>query len=397
MENRIGSILLSLNEIQRRHYLGAEAKSYGWGGVSAVSRASGVSRATIGRGLREVEAGLHYVRGGRIRIPGGGRAKLVDKYSDLKDNVKSIVKDATYGDPETTKILTSLSLRKISSILKENYNITVSHVTVGNVLNDIGYSRQQNKKYDQVGKESEFRNEQFEFINDQVNEFTESGDPVISVDCKKKENLGNYQNKGSEYRKKNDPRKVLDHDFPDPDLGKAVPYGIYDIRHNFGFVSLGNSAETAEFAATSIERWWVNYGKQLYPHSQRMLITCDCGGSNGYRVHLWKLKISELSRRIGLDIHVTHYPTGTSKYNKIEHRLFSHISKSWQGKPLLNLEITKKYIESTSTTTGLKVACEIDRNVYRTGIKVGKEDLQSIKIIPSETIGKWNYCFPKSI
>ena len=344
MENRIQKVMPSLNEMQRRHYLGAEAKSYGWGGVSAVSRASGVSRKTVSRGLQESEAGLHCVSGGRIRAPGGGRKRLVDKYPDLKDKVISIVENSTYGNPETTEIWTSLSLRKIASMVKDKFGITVSHVTIGNILNDLGYSRQKNKKYDQVGEESEFRNEQFEIINNKVEEFIETGDPVISVDCKKKENLGNYSNNGSEYRKKQDPRKVLDHDFPDPNLGKAVPYGIYDVQNNSGFVSLGNSADTAEFAAASIETWWENCGKQSYPNAQRLLITCDCGGSNGYRVRLWKLKMGELSNKIGLDIHVSHYPTGTSKYNKIEHRLFSNISNHGRGNHCLIWKLQKSIL-----------------------------------------------------
>ena len=395
MESRIRSVIKSQNEIQKRQYLGTEAKSYGRGGLTAVSKASGVSHTTIRRGMREVEAGLQYEPGGRIRGKGGGRKKIIYKYPNIREDIISIVKDATYGDPETTKIWTNLSLRKIAKVINERSGIKISHVSIGKTLEDLGYSLQKNKKMDQVGKESEFRNEQFEIINEKINEFIDNGDPVISVDCKKKEVLGNYKNNGAEYRKKGDPRSVLDHDFPDPELGKAVPYGVYDIRNNVGFISLGNSADTAEFAANSIELWWENYGKFNYKDSEKILITCDSGGSNGCNVRLWKREMGNLSTKIGMDIYVVHYPTGTSKYNKIEHRLFSQISKNWQGKPLTNLESTKKYIESTTTTTGLKVSCMIDSKKYTKGIKVSDKEFNSINIIHSERLGKWNYHFYK--
>ena len=401
MESRIRSVLPSQNEIQRRQYLGIEARNHGCGGISAVSRASGVSRTTITRGVREIESGLQYVPGNRIRAVGGGRKSLLEKYPTLKDTILSVVRDATYGDPEKTCLWTSLSQRKIAKIVKEKaaeagFNINITHKTVGKILKRLGYSRQQNKKNKQVGKESEFRDEQFNKINKDIDDFFESGDPVISVDCKKKENLGNFKNNGTEYRKEKDPREVYDHDFPIDSLGKAVPYGIYDINNNFGFVSLGNSHDTAEFAVNSIHNWWLLFGQYQYSDATRLLITCDSGGSNGCRVRLWKQELSKLANTIGLDIYVVHYPTGTSKWNKIEHHLFSYISKSWQGKPLLNLETTKKYIESTTTTTGLKVACEIDNNKYSSGIKVSEKEFKKIPIIHDSILKKWNYHFTHS-
>ena len=395
MESRDYSFLTSQNEIQRRQYLAIEALNHEPGGISAVSRKSGVSRTTIRRGLREIESGEQYKPGGRIRAVGGGRKSCIEKYPGIKDKISKIVERATYGDPEKTTIWTSLSQRKIADILEveSNYEIKISYKSVGNILNELGYSRQQNKKNNQVGKESEFRNQQFEIINDKIEEFIESGDPVISVDCKKKENLGNFKNNGSEYRHEKDPRDVLDHDFPIPSLGKAAPYGVFDVQNNFGFVSLGNSHDTAEFAVRSIGNWWSSFGILEYPNAKRLLLTCDSGGSNGYRVRLWKYELQNLANSIGLDIYVAHYPTGTSKWNKIEHRLFPYISKSWQGKPLLDLETTKKYVESTTTTKGLRVACSIDKNNYEAGIKISDKEFININVIHEEVLGQWNYLF----
>jgi hypothetical protein len=273
----------------------------------------------------------------------------------------------------------------------ENHNIKISHVTIGAMIEDMEYSKQANQKMLQKGEPHPDRDAQFKHINAIAKEFIAEGEPVISVDTKKKESVGNFKNNGREYRRKGDPRKVLDHDFPIKELGKVAPYGVYNINHNIGFVNLGVSNDTAEFAVESIARWWSCIGSNTFPNATKLQITCDCGGSNGNRLRLWKYQLSQLAKRIGLDIYVTHFPPGTSKWNKVEHRLFCYISKNWEGKPIIDVQTAVNLIGSTTTQTGLKVTCVADDNVYELAIKVSDYEFDSINIKKVPPFGQWNY------
>ena len=390
MENRIQRMLPMLNERQRRIFLASEAMSYGYGGISRVSEISGVSIPTIRQGIAEIRAG-EIAGNGRIRREGAGRKKVEDKYPNILEYIQKIVDGNTYGDPERVLSWTTLSLHDIQDLLDTKYAIKVSYRTVSTLLEKLGYSKQSNQKMMQIGEPNPNRNKQFEYINSKVKEFTDAGDPVISVDTKKKENIGNFKNNGQEYRKKKDPRKVLDHDFPIPELGKISPYGIYVINSNTGFVNLGTSHDTAEFAVESISRWWETVGKNTFPNKKRLMITCDCGGSNGYRLHLWKYQLSQLAERTGLSIHVSHFPPGTSKWNKVEHRLFCYITKNWQGQPLVDVQTAVNLIGSTTTAKGLKVICKADYNEYPLSKKVSDEEYNSISISRLDPFGQWNY------
>ena len=255
----------------------------------------------------------------------------------------------------------------------------------------MGYSKQVNQKMLQVGKPSPNRDEQFQYINDTAHEYLEVGDPVISVDTKKKENIGNFKNDGAEYRKNKDPRKVLDHDFPIPELGKVSPYGVYVLNNNTGFINLGTDHDTSEFAVESIYRWWTVLGQTAFPDAKRIYITCDGGGSNGSRNRLWKSELQDFSNRTGLEVQVSHYPPGTSKWNKVEHRMFCYISKNWQGQPLIDIETVVSLIASTTTKNGLEIECVVDENKYETGRKISDEELAEIALFPCEPFGNWNY------
>ena len=280
---------------------------------------------------------------------------------------------------------------EIAGLLAERYGILVSHTVVSSVLEEIGYSKQANRKMLQAGKTHPDRDAQFRYINETSKEYMGEGIPVISIDCKKKENIGNFKNAGQEYRPKKDPRKVFDHDFLIKALGHVAPYGIYDIDKNTGFINLGTSHDTAEFAVNSIYQWWLHIGKETYPDAKRLYITCDGGGSNGSRIHLWKAQLAALAEKTGVEIHVSHLPPGTSKRNKIEHRLFCYISKNWAGYPLIDIETVIKLIGSTTTETGLKVKCILDENTYQTGIHVDDEQYNNILIERIEPMGNWNY------
>lgn len=390
MEERIKTMMPLLDEKQRRIFLASEAMSYGYGGISKVSGISGVSIPTIRKGIKEIQAG-QAIENGRVRQAGGGRKRVEDIYPEILEQVKEIVDGNTYGSPEKVLSWTTLSLHDIERLLFDKYGIKVSYRTVGDLLAKLGYSKQANQKMLQVGTPSPNRNEQFEYINSKVKEFIDEGDPVISVDTKKKENIGNFKNSGQEYRKKKDPRKVLDHDFPMSELGKVSPYGIYVINSNTGFVNLGTSHDTAEFAVESISRWWETIGKNTFPKAKRLMITCDCGGSNGYRLHLWKFQLAQFARRTGLSIHVSHFPPGTSKWNKVEHRLFCYITKNWQGQPLADIQTAVNLIGSTTTSAGLNVICKADYNDYPLSKKVSLEDYHSIPIDLIQPFGNWNY------
>jgi transposase len=390
MKDRIEGMMPMLNEKQKRIFLAYEAKSYGWGGVSEVSRLSGVSRTTIQAGLKELESG-EGMDNSRIRQEGGGRKYVEVYYDDVQDRISEIVDASTYGDPEKVLSWTTESLRKIQATLLEKFNISISFKTVGSILTEMGYSKQANQKMLQVGKPHPDRNAQFEFIDNKAKKFIKLGAPVISVDTKKKENIGNFKNCGTEYRRKNDPRKVLDHDFPISELGKISPYGVYVLNSNVGFVNVGTSHDTAEFAVESISRWWEVVGKYSFPKAKKLFITCDGGGSNGSRVRLWKYQLGQFANRTGLKIHVSHFPPGTSKWNKIEHKLFCFISKNWQGKPLIDVQTAVELIGATTTTTGLKVICQSDDTEYELSKKVTDEQFNSLKIVKIAPFENWNY------
>ncbi|GHU39431.1 transposase [Betaproteobacteria bacterium] len=359
-----------------------------------MSRLSGVSRTTIRTGLIELEGG-EAIDVSRVRKTGGGRHCVEDNIPNLQEKIHEIVDASTYGTPEKVLSWTTESLRKIQGTLLKEYRIKVSFKTVGTVLEDMGYSKQTNQKMLQVGEAHPDRNAQFEFINNKAKQFIEAGEPVVSVDTKKKENLGNFKNNGAEYRRSKDPRKVLDHDFPIAELGKIAPYGVYNLNHNTGFVNIGISHDTAEFAVESLSRWWETLGKHTFQKAKKLLITCDCGGSNGNRLRLWKHQLAQLAERIGLEIHVSHFPPGTSKWNKIEHKLFCFISKNWQGKPLIDIKTAVNLIGSTTTTTGLKVICQTDSTQYELSKKVTDEQFNVLPIIKIAPFESWNYMLIK--
>ena len=327
---------------------------------------------------------------GRCRHPGGGRKPAARKHQGLIEAIKEIVEPHTKGDPMSFLTWCSKSLRHIEAELKRT-GFDVSHVTIGKVLKSAGYSLQANRK-DLAIKEGHLdRNEQFEYINKQADLFFAKKAPVLSIDAKKKENIGNFKNNGSEYHKKGRVSKVLDHDFPIEELGKAAPYGIYDIFKNEGFVSVGISKDTAEFAVQSIRKWWDIVGKKRYPGAKEMLLTADSGGSNGYKGRLWKAELQILANELNKKITVVHFPPGTSKWNKVEHRLFSFISKNWRGRPLVSLAVIVSLIGSTTTANGLTVNCVTDEGVYERGIEVSDEEFDSIMIEPHVFHGEWNY------
>ncbi len=407
LENKIQTILPFLNESLKRKYLASEAIALGKGGIKIISEISGVHRNTIGAGIKELSGKDKTTipsittnstdsqceekkERERIRASGGGRKSIVETQPDILDALERIVDPVSYGDPTRPLRYTVKSLRTIAECLQKDGYI-IKKDKVADLLKLLGYSLQQNQKMKQVGKESEYRSEQFEFINARVTEYLNEKNPVISVDCKKKENVGNFKNNGSVYRPSKDPIKVLDHDFPLKELGKAVPYGVYDIGCNEGYVSVGVSADTAMFAVTTIKNWWYTMGKEKYEQAQKIYITADGGGSNGSRCKLWKVELQKLSDEIQLPIEVSHFPPGTSKWNKIEHRLFSQISRNWKGQPLVSLEVIVELIASTTTNTGLTVKSFLDKNEYPTGIRVTDEELNGVNLVRNEFCGQWNY------
>ncbi len=388
MEERIERMRGLLDERQWRLYLANEAISAGYGGVSKVSRISKVSRTTITRGIAELGNGKRI--DGRVRKSGGGRKFVEEQYPEIEENIRKIVDGSTYGNPERVLSYTTESLRKIEKELK-NQSINVSHETVGKILEAMGYSKQANQKLLQVGESHPDRNAQFEHINNVSAEYMRAGDPVISVDTKKKENIGNFKNNGKEYRLHGDARKVLDHDFPIEELGKISPYGVYNLNNNTGFVNVGTSHDTSEFAVESISRWWETVGKHTFPGRKKIYITCDCGGSNGYRVRMWKYQLQQFADRTGVEVEVSHFPPGTSKWNKVEHRLFCYISKNWQGKPLVDVQTAVDLIGSTQTDTGLEVICVRDNTEYKLAKKLTDDEFASILIDKLPPVPMWNY------
>ena len=388
---RIITMLPFLNERQRRLFLASEAKALGFGGISDVSKVSGVSRVTITLGLKELEdTATAPMEDRRCRRPGGGRKSISEHYPDIMHELKALLEPYTKGDPENPLQYTSRSTRNIEKALGEK-GFAISDTAIAGLLKEQGYSLQANRKELARTKSHPDRDAQFEYINKKVKAYMKRGEAVVSIDAKKKEIIGNFQNKGNDYHKKGAAPLVYDHDFLIKELGKATPYGVYDLFRNSGFVNVGLSSDTAEFAVESLKRWWDVMGSGHYKNTTRILITADSGGSNGYKVCLWKVKLQELANRINKEITVLHFPPGTSKWNKIEHRLFSFISKNWRGKPLISAAVIITLISATKTDTGLTVECVLDNNIYKTKIKVSDEEYEALNIKRHKFHGEWNY------
>jgi len=376
------------DERGRRLWAASEVRAAGWGGLAAVSSITGLARSTIERGLKDLDAAPPAK--GRVRHHGGGPPRTTERDATLLDDLRHLVEPDTLGDPMRPLLWVSKSLEKLASALADRGH-TVSPNTVRKLLTDqLGYSRQSNRKADE-GANHPDRNAQFEYINAQVIAARAAGEPVISVDTKRKELVGNYRNAGSDWRPKGDPLRVNAHDFPDKELGKVAPYGVYDIAANAGWVSLGITHDTAAFAVASIRTWLAKIGEPRYPNAREITITADCGGSNGARVRLWKVELQKLADETNLTIKVRHYPPGTSKWNKIEHRMFCHITQNWRGRPLTDHATIIDLIAATTTNTGLKIEAVLDTTVYEKGIKVTDAQMKRLNIRGEAFHPEWNY------
>jgi transposase len=383
-----------LDEATLRAWAATEARSLGRGGVSLVAKATGLSRTTIHAGLSDLKAiSAAPVSGSadstRVRAVGGGRKKLTDKDASLLRDLDALVEPTTRGDPMSPLRWTCKSTHRLAEELKRQGH-QVSQRTVCDLLGQAGYSLQSTRKT-REGGQHEDRDEQFAHIAQTVAAYQAKGDPVISVDTKKKELIGDFKNAGREWHPKGEPEQVRVHDFIDPELGKVAPYGVYDLTANTGWVSVGIDHDTAEFAVESIRRWWREMGAPTYPHAHRLLITADCGGSNGNRVRLWRRELQNLADELRLTVQVCHLPPGTSKWNKIEHRMFCHITANWRGRPLLSRQVVVNLIGSTTTQNGLRIRADIDENMYAKGIKISDEELATLAIERDEFHGEWNY------
>ena len=375
------------DERGRRLFAASEARVAGWGGLAAVSGITGLARSTIERGLKDLDA--PPLPRGRTRRKGGGPRPLAERDATLLQDLKRLVEPATLGDPMRPLLWVSKSLEKLACALT-GMGHTISPNTVRKLLTGIGFSRQANRKADE-GSSHPDRNAQFEYINAEVVAAQAAGEPVISVDTKKKELIGNYRNAGSDWRPKGNPRCVKVHDFEDKQLGKVAPYGVYDITADAGWVSVGITHDTAEFAVASIRTWLGRMGRTRYPQARELIITADCGGSNGARVRLWKMQLQRLADETGLTIKVRHYPPGTSKWNKIEHRLFCRITQNWRARPLTDRIAVVELIAATTTATGLKIECALDTTVYQKGIKVSDAEMKRLHIRGDTFHPEWNY------
>jgi len=364
-----------------------EAVHDGYGGISRISRACGLSRVTITKGIREL--GEEPVAAGRIRRPGGGRHTLLVRDPKLPRVLETLVEPLARGDPQSPLRWTCKSTRTLAAELSRQHH-PVSHEKVAQLLREMDYSLQGNRKTEE-GADHPDRDAQFQYINDQVRRALAAGRPVISVDTKKKELIGNYENTGRQWRKSKSPAPVNGHDFPAPSVPRAYPYGVYDLARNKGFVNVGTDHDTGAFAVASIRGWWRVEGQRLYPRARRLLITADGGGSNGYRLRVWKLELQKLADATTLSIEVCHFPPGTSKWNKVEHRLFSFISSNWRGEPLRDYETIVRLIAGTTTAKGLAVSCRLDRRKYPAGRKVTDEEMKKIRMTPQAFHGEWNY------
>ena len=377
-----------LNERQRRLWAASEARVAGHGGVAATARATGMSVPTIRKGIAELESG-ERLEAGRVRRRGGGRHALTAVDHTLLEDLERLVSESCRGDPESLLLWTSKSVRQLAGALRELEH-AVEYVTVAKLLRLLGYSLQANVK-SREGASHPDRDAQFEYINALAQAAIAAGQPVISVDTKKKELVGDFKNAGREWRPKGEPELVRTHDFKDKQLGKAIPYGVSDIAANQGWVNVGVDHDTAQFAVNSIRSWWAHLGAQRYPDARRLQITADCGGSNGNRLRLWKVELQKLANEIGLEIRVSHFPPGTSKWNRIEHRLFSYITINWRGKPLHNLETIINLIAATTTSTGLEVYARLDDGSYPDKIRVPDDQIQAVNLHGDEFHPNWNY------
>lgn len=391
MTERIRNTLPLLDERQRRLYLANEAKAIGHGGITQISKISGISRVTITHGLAEINSENYQPKQqNHCRKKGAGRKQIQTKAPNITQELNELLAPHTKGNPENPLLWTSKSTRNLETALKEK-GYKISDTTIANMLKKQGYSLQTNKKDLAQTPSHPDRNAQFEHINKTTLEYINANQPVISIDAKKKEQIGNFKNDGVEYAKKYAPVKVLDHDFLIKELGRATPYGVYDVFKNAGFVSVGLSCDTAEFAVESVRKWWYELGQKAYRGARSIYITADSGGSNGVRVRLWKVKLQELANELGLVLRVSHFPAGTSKWNKVEHRLFSFISKNWRGRPLVSLAVIVSLIGATTTETGLTVRCVVDKGVYKKGIEVSGEELAKVNLHKEDFHGEWNY------
>ena len=378
-----------LDERGRRVWATVEAEALGYGGQSIVAKATGLSRATLHRVGLDHDQEVATPHPDRVRKVGGGRKKLIHQEPSLLSALEALVEPTTRGDPESPLRWTCQSTRQLARALTARGH-RISHQTVASLLDKLGYSLQGNQKTKE-GSSHPDRDAQFRYIHGRVNDFQRRGQPVVSVDTKKKELVGDFKNGGRAWRPQGDPERVRVYDFVDKTLGKVNPYGVYDPTANVGWVSVGVDHDTAEFAVETLRRWWENMGQSRYPTAKELLVTADGGGSNGARVRLWKVALQRLANQTGLRISVCHFPPGTSKWNKIEHRMFSHISMNWRGQPLFSHEVIVNLIASTSTQTGLKIEAELDTNVYPKGVRVTDEELEKVQLQRADFHGEWNY------
>jgi len=377
----------ALDERARRLWAATEARALGYGGILAVSRATGMSTSTVRAGLLEVESGAQLQ--GKVRAPGAGRPRLTQQQPGLEQALEGLIDPVVRGDPESPLLWTTKSAEKLANALKD-LDFTISSSSVWRLLRAKGYRLQSTKK-SLERRHHDDRDAQFMYINGAVRDFQAAGDPAVSVDTKKKELVGDFRNDGREWHLTGEPPLVLSHDFPKDAEGKAIPYGVYDIERNEALVNIGVDHDTASFAVESIRRWWHHVGQQAYPNSTDLLITADAGGSNGYRLRAWKLELQAFANETGLTIHVTHFPPGTSKWNKIEHRLFCQLSKNWRGRPLSNYTTVVQLVGSTTTTTGLRVTAMLDEGDYPIGRRVMKGEMNALNLTKSAWHGEWNY------
>lgn len=382
-----------MDERMRRHWAACEAVTLGWGGVTAVAEATGLSRTTINAGIKELQEPVSVSdddsRKKRIRQPGGGRRRLTQEDRALLKDLEDLLESTTRGDPQSPLRWTCKSTRNLAEeLVRQGHQ--VSYRTVATLLGDMEYSLQGNRKT-REGDSHPDRNAQFEYINKKVRRFQKRRQPVVSVDTKKKELVGDFKNVGKEWRPKGSPRPVRTHDFQDKELGKAIPYGVYDMTANQGWVSVGIDHDTSRFATETLRRWWRRMGSRVYPNAQELLIMADAGGSNGSRSRLWRVALQGLVDTIGLRISVCHFPPGTSKWNKIAHRMFCHITENWRGKPLVSRAVIVNLIGDTKTRTGLRIRAALDVNTYETGIKVTDDELAAVRLKKDTFHGDWNY------
>lgn len=388
LEGFFSVVMPLLDERERRVVAGAAARMLGRGGTTAVARAADMSRSTVITGTKEVDRG-DAVAGERVRRPGGGRKRHIDKDPDLLLELDDLVAPEARGDPMSPLRWTLKSTYVLADALRAK-GFEIGATLVGELLHQMGYSLQGTAKQKEGAQHAD-RDGQFRYINDTAVAFMADGEPVISVDCKKKELVGPYANGGKEWQPKGEPERVKVHDFIDPEMGKAIPYGVYDLGGDEGWVSVGDDADTAAFAVTTIGRWWTQMGQARYPDATRLLVCADAGGSNGYRVRAWKVELAKLAAETGLEITVVHYPPGTSKWNRIEHRLFSFITMNWRGRPLTSYRVVVELIANTTTRKGLKVKAELDEGHYPTGIKITNKQLAAVPLTRHDWHGEWNY------